>query len=116
MIRAILAAGITLVACAPLSAHDEEDAPAPLTGDYIFFPAEEESGTPPSVYVTLTGEAAKTIYEGLAAKAENDECQGGTTKWLAEGGFCNYLAEQKTYFCSFGIDLKESKFAFGQDC
>jgi hypothetical protein len=112
MIRAFVAAGAMLVAAAVVPAS-ADDAAKPLKGSYTMLPGDAEGGVP-TMYITITGPAAESLYKGLSAKEENDQCNGGKTKWL-DGGFCN-LADDKKYSCSFGIDLKAAKFYWGEDC
>jgi hypothetical protein len=114
MDRAWAVVGLALLACLPARAAEYDK---PLTGTFDVWDADPEAEVPPSVYLNVSGEAAKVIYEGLSVAAEEDACQGGQTKWLNEsGGFCNFAAETGEYFCVFGINLTEAKFAFGMDC
>jgi hypothetical protein len=114
--RGIPAAGLALLAVWSAPAPAEEQAES-LTGEFYAMPADQDAATPPTVFITVTGEAAKVIYEGLVPAAEVNECIGGKTKFLADrSGYCHFDEEGAEYFCSFSIDLKAAKFAGGESC
>jgi hypothetical protein len=64
----------------------------------------------------LTGKAAKLLFEGLRAKARQEECTGGMEKSGGNGLYCNKAADG-TYLCEFGYSFKKDAFtASAQDC
>jgi hypothetical protein len=114
MIAALTLALTLALAVAPAGA--EEDAES-VTGEFYTMPADPEAGLAPVLFFTLTGHAAKALYEALAVSAEDNECTGGKTKYLADhSGYCDLDAVQGEYFCSFSIDLETARFAGGETC
>jgi hypothetical protein len=112
----ILAAGSLALMSLIAPAGAEEQAES-LTGEFYAMPADQEAGRPPMVFINMTGEAAKSIYEGLTSSAEDNECIGGKTKFLADSsGYCHFDEEAVEYFCSFSIDLQGARFAGGEIC
>jgi hypothetical protein len=114
--RRILAAGslALMSVIAPVVAEEQAES---LTGEFYAMPEDQEAGRPPTVYINMTGEAAKAVYEGLTSSAEDNECIGGKTKFLADGsGYCHLDEQAVEYFCSFSIDLQAAKFAGGEIC
>jgi hypothetical protein len=64
----------------------------------------------------LTGKAAKLLFDGMRAKAVQEECTGGLEKWEGDSLYCN-KAEDGTYLCQFGYSFSEKAFtASAQDC
>jgi len=55
------------------------------------------------LYMTITGDAAKNLYNSLLGNPENNECTGeldkATTKFSCSKTISN------NYYCSFSIDL-----------
>jgi hypothetical protein len=104
-----------LLFCAGPSLGEEQS--ESLTGEFYVMPADTDAGSPPTVYMTVTGEAAKAVYQGLDRPAEDNECIGGKTKFLADGsGYCHFDEAGAEYFCSFSIDLRDARFAGGETC
>jgi hypothetical protein len=63
----------------------------------------------------ISGKTAKTLYDGMTAKAVQQECTGGLQK--VEGAL-NCIKDSETdYSCDFGYDFKEGSFGgSGVDC
>jgi hypothetical protein len=85
-----------------------------LTGE--FYVLEDAADLPPTMFIGLTGEAAKVIYDSLPGEAEVNECMGGMMKFMPDTGYCNADPEAGDYFCSFSIDLQTGKFGGGESC
>jgi hypothetical protein len=116
MLRTIALAGAALLASTLTPLLAEEDAES-LSGEFYTLPADAEAGLPASLFFALDGEAAKALYEGLAAPAEDNECIGGKTKFLTDGsGYCHSDEEAGAFFCSFSVDLESGKFSGGESC
>ncbi len=63
----------------------------------------------------ISGAAAKTLYDGMRAKARQQECTGGLEK--LEGGLSCIKDGAADYNCSFGYHFKQREFAgSGEDC
>src|SRR5215475_6027563 len=62
--RYIPAAVLALVLCFIAPSFGEEQSES-LNGEFYVMPADPDAGSPPTVYMTVTGEAAKAVYEGL---------------------------------------------------
>jgi hypothetical protein len=95
----------------------------PLTGTFYVGPAMDSEGGAPAdhFYATLTGDAAKAMYEAMNVKTTPDECVGRIAKWV-EGLVCygaatdNGPPPESPYECYFGIDLKSAALEAGADC
>lgn len=63
----------------------------------------------------ISGKTAKTLYDGMTAKAVQQECTGGLQK--VEGGL-NCIKDSETdYTCDFGYNFREGSFGgSGVDC
>jgi len=108
----------------PASAQDQ---PAldikPLSGTFYLGPALDSEGGAPAdhFYATLTGDAAKAMYEAMNVKTTPDECVGRMSKWV-EGLVCygaptdNGAPPESPYECYFGINLKSAALEAGSDC
>ena len=65
---------------------------------------------------TITGKAAKTLYDGMTVKAVKEECTGGMEKTSKSGLHC-IKGDAKDYNCDFGYGFKKGKFGpSGLDC
>lgn len=65
---------------------------------------------------SLSGQAAKTLFDGMKMKAVREECTGGMQKYNENGLNC-IKYDDGTYTCGFGYDF--GKEAFGgshEDC
>ena len=64
-----------------------QDQPAidikPLTGEFYLAPAPDaEDGAPADNFnITLTGDAAKAMWDAMKSKVQPDECVGRMAKW-----------------------------------
>lgn len=116
MTRTIAAASLALLALLmpvtvmPVGA---ENGYHDLTGEFYVLEGVEDM--PPTMYIGLTGEAARVVYEGIATPAETNECMGGLMKYMQDSGYCT-LSEDGQYFCSFSIDLPTGKVMGGESC
>jgi hypothetical protein len=65
---------------------------------------------------TLTGKAAKSLFDGMRAKAVKEECTGGMEKSDKSGLHC--IKNSATdYTCDFGYHFKEREFGgSSMDC
>ena len=78
-------------------------------------PAEEPQNTH-AVFV-IEGSAAKTLYEAIQAKPEEDECLGdGSVRKRAGNVSCVRSAAGEEYECDFAIDLRNQKIEPGRAC
>jgi hypothetical protein len=65
---------------------------------------------------SITGKAAKTLYEGMKAKPQKEECTGGLQKVEDSGLNCINNSDTE-YKCDFGYHFKERAFGgSGMDC
>lgn len=66
--------------------------------------------------LTITGPAAKTLYQGMREKVKHDECVGADVKEDGKALYCYHL-EADSYSCNFGYSFKNKKFqASPEDC
>jgi len=70
-----------------------------------------------SLNFTIEGDAAKTLYDGMAGKGVEQECTGTTDKTDKSGLTCS--KGDGKYFCEFGYSLKKRAFTsavHNEDC
>jgi hypothetical protein len=93
-----------------------------LTGTYsiggitLYDPPENEPQNT-HLYIQLTGDAAKDLYQTMKAKAKPDICgdEGSQTKMIGNMQ-CVHTPNTKTYRCWFGVDVKNQKIVNGVVC
>jgi hypothetical protein len=81
-----------------------------LSGSYGFFGDDCEVGSnAPDCKMTfsITGQAAKRLYQRMKSKEVADECTGGKSKDDGNGVRC--LKETDGYSCDFGYSFKQRK-------
>ncbi len=81
-----------------------------LSGSYGFYGdnCEASSNAPDcKMTFTITGKAAKRMYQRMKAKEVADECTGGKSKDDGKGVSC--LKEGNEYSCHFGYSFKQGK-------
>jgi hypothetical protein len=118
-------AGLCAAAVPALAQEDVKPDVKPLTGDYYMSPAiDSEDPKAPADHInfTITGDAAKSMWDAMKAKATPDECIGRMAKWV-DGLVCYGPATSGTlaptdspYECYMGVDLKSGALALGNDC
>ena len=105
--RKYLALVTTLLLSTPALADFES---GDLSGSYGFFGDDcEASSNAPDCKMTfsITGQAAKRMYQRMKAKEVADECTGGKSKDDSKGVTC--LKEGAEYNCHFGYSFKQGK-------
>ena len=132
--RKIWIAGLTL-ACgmaAPALAQDDtqtqDQIPTkPLTGDYYMAPPMDTTDPKAPVdhiFMTITGDAAKAMWDAMKADITPDECVGRMSRFI-NGLVCYGPSTQASqplgsgespYECYLGINLKTAVLELGQDC
>jgi hypothetical protein len=124
--RFVVMAGLICAAGIPALAQDDVKLDVkPLTGDYYMAPAidaEDPKAPADHINFTITGAAAKSMWDAMKAKATPDECIGRMAKWV-DGLVCYGPATSGTlaptdspYECYMGVDLKSGALALGNDC
>ncbi len=68
-VPAVGSLALSLHAVAPALAEERSES---LTGEFYVVPADPEAGSSPAVVLTPTGEAARSVYEGLSTPAEDE--------------------------------------------
>jgi hypothetical protein len=93
-----------------------------LTGSYriggktLYDPPENEPQNT-RLYVELTGDAAKDLYQIMKVKPKPDVCdEEGTLTKVVGNIRCTHSADTKNYRCWFGIDVKNQKITNGVIC
>ena len=87
--------------------------------------ADDPNAPKDHIYMTLTGDVAKSMWDAIPAKIEPDECIGRMVKWSKSlacygppspesGGAL--APEDSPYECYMGIDLKSGDLYLGHDC
>ena len=101
-----------LITALSVSAH----ASVTLEGDYqLAGPLTHQGATTPGkshLYINITGDAAKTLYDSLAVKSLLDQCTGMKFKGIGNVA-CYEVDAEKKYFCGFSINLKQGNVEAG---
>jgi hypothetical protein len=119
-------AALLCVAGVPALAQDVEL--KPITGTYYMGPAmdAEDSKAPKDhIYFTITGDAAKSMWDAIGGEPSPDECVGRMVRWSKSlacygppspesGG--TLAPEDSPYECYMGVDLKNGALYLGADC
>ena len=64
---------------------------------------------------SITGKAAKVIYDGMPEKGEMQECTGNVEKFNEGGMHCIKGKTAAGYYCDFSYAFKDHKFGAGPD-
>jgi len=127
MRRAIVSGIILYAALAPAAAQEDVQLQVkPLTGDFYMAPpidAEDPKAPADHIVMTITGDAAKAMWNAIKVKTQPDECVGRMAKWV-ESMVCygpatpgGALAQGDSPFeCTVGINLKNASVELGEDC
>lgn len=123
-------AGVVL-GCSLISpALAQEDGPVetkPLTGSYYMAPpidSSDPNAPADHIVMTITGDAAKAMWDAMKIKATPDECVGRMARWV-QSLVCYGPSTQASqplapgespYECYLGVDLKTGALDLGQDC
>jgi hypothetical protein len=122
-------AGLLCAASLPALAQDDVKLDVkPLTGDYFMAPAidaDDPKAPADHINFTITGDAAKSMWDAMKVKTMPDECVGRMAKWV-QGLVCYGPASPESggalapgdspYECYMGVDLKSGTLALGNDC
>ena len=65
--------------------------------------------------LSITGKAAKQIYDGMTSKGAMQECTGDVEKFDDSGMHCIKGKDADGYVCDFSYAFKEHKFGAGPD-
>ena len=92
------------------------NADMPLEGEYrLAGPLEYQGNTKPGkshLYITMTNDSAKKLFNSFEGAAVMDECTG--MKYKSSGYVMCYEVEPgKKYFCSFSIDMQKNTVSGG---
>ena len=68
-----------------------------------------------TIDLSITGRAAKVIYDGMKVKGKMQECTGNVEKIDASGMHCVKGKTTEDYFCDFSYAFKSDKFGPGPD-
>src|SRR5689334_8200358 len=95
--RGMLIAGVTLICfglgCIGTAAAQDDAAdvqPKPLTGSFYMAPpiaADDPKAPLDHIYMTVTGDAAKAMWDAMKPDTSPDECVGRMARW-AESVVC----------------------------
>ena len=64
---------------------------------------------------SITGKAAKILYDGMPAKGALQECTGDVEKFDKSGMHCSRGKTAEDFVCDFSYAFKNSKFGSGPD-
>jgi hypothetical protein len=127
--RMLVAAGLAFCATiVPAWAQgDGEPDIKPLSGTFYIGPAidtEDPKAPADHLYLTLTGDAAKAMWDAMKVKEEPDECVGRMARWVksmvcygpASPQSDGLAPDDSPFECYLGIDLKTAALESGGDC
>ena len=125
----IIGAALACGSISPSWAQDENgqvDA-KPLTGSYYMAPpidAEDPKAPADHLFLTLTGNVAKEMWDAMKVETAPDECVGRMARWV-QSLVCYGPSTQASqplgpnespYECYLGVNLKTAQLEIGQDC
>jgi hypothetical protein len=111
----------------PASAQDDQIPTKPLTGSYYMAPpmdTADPNAPNDHIFITLTGDVAKDMWDAMSVEATPDECVGRMARWV-KSLVCYGPATQASqplapnespYECYLGVNLKTADLEIGQDC
>jgi hypothetical protein len=112
----------------PALAQDDGQVDAkPLTGTFYMAPptdTEDPKAPADHVFLTLTGDVAKAMWDAMTVEAAPDECVGRMARWV-QSLVCYGPSTQASqplapgespYECYLGVNLKTAALEIGQDC
>ena len=87
-----------------------------IRGQTLYDPPENEPQNT-HLYIQLTGDAAKDLYQAMSAKPKPDICgdEGTQTKRIRNIQ-CSRSADNKIFHCWFGVDIKNQRIVNGVIC
>ena len=119
MKRAILAAVLPLLMAGPALAQSQR--PGPLQGDMLIAGATLVDPPPGEsreshAYFTVTGDAARRLYNTLRAPVALDACEPGFRMRRQGGLTCRIGPRGREPSCAFSIDLRSGVVGPGRPC
>jgi hypothetical protein len=115
--RFVIVAGLVLVSSFAVAAVYNQLSGTYRIGGKTFYdpPANEPQNT--HLYIQLTGDAAKELYQTMQVKPKPEVCgDEGTLTKVVGNMQCTRDADTKSYRCWFGIDVKNQKIVNGVVC
>ena len=126
--RCLIAGAVLCATMAPALAQDDVKLDVkPLTGDYFMAPpidADDPKAPADHINFTITGDAAKSMWDAMKVETKPDECVGRMARWV-KSLVCYGPATQASqplapnespYECYLGVNLKTADLEIGQDC
>jgi hypothetical protein len=122
--RLLVIAGLCAVAVPTLAQDDVK----PLTGTYYMSPpidSDDPKAPADHINFSITGDAAKAMWDAMKVETQPDECVGRMAKWVQSlvcygppspqsGGA---LAPGDSPFeCFMGVNLKNASIELSEDC
>jgi hypothetical protein len=105
----ILRISLVVAALLVLASNVRAMDPVQLRGEYQLAGRLEHNGaTTPGkshLYISLTDDAARNLYESLGGDPAHDPCTGYTVKAQGNVG-CYEIVPNEQYFCSFSVNLE----------
>ena len=110
-----------LILILPYGAHAQTKRERPLTGSFFYsqqdIHLEPVDAIQTHLWIELSGESAKTLYERLKTEPEPYACgdRGQRVKQI-KGTTCIYERDKNSYSCLLGIDLDRQIVNGGHPC
>jgi len=117
MKRFIFIAGLVLVSSLVMGAAYNQLSGTYHIGGKTFYDPPENEPKNTHLYIQLSGDAAKDLYQTMLVKPKPDVCgdDGSLTKVVGNMQ-CTRSSDTKTHRCWFGIDVKNQKITGGVVC
>ena len=123
---AVMAGLVFLSAIVPALAQEDVKLDVkPLTGTfYMAAPIDAEDPKAPAdnIYFTVTGDAAKSMWDAMKVETTPDECVGRMARWV-QSLVCYGPATSgalapgdSPYECYMGVNLKTASIELSNDC
>ena len=97
----------------------------PLTGSYYMAPpidSDDPKAPADHIDLTITGDAAKAMWDAMKVETQPDECIGRMAKWV-ESMVCygpatsgGLAPDDSPFECTVGINMKTASIELSEDC
>jgi hypothetical protein len=116
VLAVVLASALATVPAAGAAAEGRLAGHYSIGGKTLVDPPPDEARDT-HLYLELTDDAAKALYDAMKTKAAPDACgEPGTTTKRAGGVQCSRAAQGKAHRCWIGVELRTQRIVSGVVC
>jgi hypothetical protein len=126
--RLLVMAGLCAAAIPALAQEDVKLDVKPLTGTYYMAPpidSDDPKAPADHINFSITGDAAKAMWDAMKVETQPDECIGRMAKWVQSlvcygppspqsGGAL--APTDSPYECFMGVNMKTAAIELSEDC